>query len=397
MVGGVAYFGTPFQGSRNADFLTPFVSILGGLTRVNTNFVGELKTFSSNKLPTLMMAFNRIRVEEKIEVLVFVEKQPEGPAKVVRPNSHVQVVVPTDTWLKTTKTSATLPFQPMVVPVEIDANHTKMVKFTSGRDARPVITEIINMIKRKLDIPVDPKSLALAPALPILSVTGVPAPGAGEDNDDGFSQLSQFDTVFVIDDTGSMQQPSNSKEEVTNKTKSRWDVLKLSLQYIADIAARYDKDGVDIRFLMSRHLNREHIKNGQQVLNLLQQVDLTTGQGGTYFEKALAPILGPYVARYKKYFDALTLQEEAAEIKPLNVIIITDGADDGEEETEELLVEIAEKLDDMTAPKSQVGIQFLQVGDDKKAAEFLRRLDDDLKKTYKIRDVSLASHHNSSL
>ena len=87
MVGGVAYFGTPFQGSRNADFLTPFVTVLGGITRMNTNFVGELKTFSSNKLPSLMMVFNNIRLEEGIEVLVFVEKQPEGPAKVVRPET----------------------------------------------------------------------------------------------------------------------------------------------------------------------------------------------------------------------------------------------------------------------------------------------------------------------
>ncbi len=99
MVRGVAYFGTPFQGSRNADFLTPFVSVLGGFTRMNTNFVGELKTFSSNKLPNLMMIFNNLRVEEGIEILVFTEKQPEGPAKVVRPNSYVRVVKFTNRWL----------------------------------------------------------------------------------------------------------------------------------------------------------------------------------------------------------------------------------------------------------------------------------------------------------
>ena len=84
MVRGVAYFGTPFQGSRNADFMAPIASIVGSVTRVNTSFIGDLKTFSSDKLPRLMMLFNNIRNEEKIEVLVFIEKLPDGPAKVVR-------------------------------------------------------------------------------------------------------------------------------------------------------------------------------------------------------------------------------------------------------------------------------------------------------------------------
>jgi hypothetical protein len=66
--------------------LTPFVTLLAGITSVNTNFVGDLRTFSSNKLPNLMMVFNNIRKEEDIEVLVFVEKQAEGPSKVVCAN-----------------------------------------------------------------------------------------------------------------------------------------------------------------------------------------------------------------------------------------------------------------------------------------------------------------------
>jgi hypothetical protein len=88
MVRGVVYFGTPFQGSRNADLIAPIASMVGSLTRVNTNFVGDLKTFSSDKLPGLMMAFNNIRNEEKMEVLVFIEKLSDGPARVVRCNGR---------------------------------------------------------------------------------------------------------------------------------------------------------------------------------------------------------------------------------------------------------------------------------------------------------------------
>jgi predicted HTH transcriptional regulator len=68
--------------------MAPIASIVGGLTRANTNFINDLKTFSSDKLPRLMMLFNSIRNEEKIEVLVFIEKLSDGPARVVRCNGR---------------------------------------------------------------------------------------------------------------------------------------------------------------------------------------------------------------------------------------------------------------------------------------------------------------------
>src|SRR4051812_23739787 len=83
MVKGIAYFGAPFQGSRSADFMAPLASLYGSITRASTSFVGDLKTFSSDKLPSLMMLFNSIRNEEGIEVLVFIENLPDGPSKVV--------------------------------------------------------------------------------------------------------------------------------------------------------------------------------------------------------------------------------------------------------------------------------------------------------------------------
>jgi hypothetical protein len=66
--------------------MAPIASMVGGLTRATTSFVGDLKTFSSDKLPRLMMVFNNIRNEEKIEVLVFIENLSDGPARVVRCN-----------------------------------------------------------------------------------------------------------------------------------------------------------------------------------------------------------------------------------------------------------------------------------------------------------------------
>ena len=81
--------------------------------------------------------------------------------------------------------------------------------------------------------------------------------------------------------------------------------------------------------------------------------------------------------------------------KPLNLIAITDGeADDRVEVEEYLRDDIAAQLDQWNAPKSYIGIQFVQVGDDQQAAKWLRELDDDLAKEpdSTLRDVSTRIH-----
>lgn len=266
-----------------------------------------------------------------------------------------------------------------------------MVKFKNANEARHSITEIVNMIKRKLGLEIIP--IPERPngkeALTVLHLPDRPNQMTEKDKNAGFSQLSRFDTIFVIDDTGSMQMAANSSEAAILDTKSRWDVLTKSLQYIANIAAEHDKDGVDIHFLISSNLDQTNVSSGQEVLNLLGEVDLEQGVGGTYFEPVLADILGPYVSNYKDYFDLTKKRMKATRPKPLNVIVLTDGRDDGEGATEELLVSIAKQLDEMHAPSTQVGIQFLQVGDDQDAAKYLSKLDNDLKTKYGVRDVSV--------
>ena len=64
-------------------------------------------------------------------------------------------------------------------------------------------------------------------------------------------------------------------------------------------------------------------------------------------------------------------------IKPLNIIVITDGVPT--DDPESVIVSVAKKLDKLEAPPWQVGIQFFQVGEEKGAAEALEDLDDGLK------------------
>jgi hypothetical protein len=92
--------------------------------------------------------------------------------------------------------------------------------------------------------------------------------------------------------------------------------------------------------------------------------------------------------RKRRSTPSLCVSDPGADLpKPLNLIVLTDGEADDEQEVEEYLVETARTLDELGAPKSHIGIQFVQVGDDVEAAEYLRRLDDDLKNLHQNRGI----------
>lgn len=73
------------------------------------------------------------------------------------------------------------------------------------------------------------------------------------------------------------------------------------------------------------------------------------------------------------------------QVKPVNFLIITDGAPT--DDPESVIVTAAQRLDAGRFPINQVGIQFIQIGNDPSATEALRELDDDLAGKYRIRDI----------
>jgi hypothetical protein len=75
-------------------------------------------------------------------------------------------------------------------------------------------------------------------------------------------------------------------------------------------------------------------------------------------------------------------------IKPINFIVITDGAPT--DDPESVIVSIARRLDVGHFPLMQVGIQFVQIGTAEDTAEALRELDDGLAHQHGIRVIPLA-------
>nr|POE86444.1 putative transporter [Quercus suber] len=188
--------------------------------------------------------------------------------------------------------------------------------------------------------------------------------------DDPYSVLSTFDTVFLIDDSSSMTWKNA-------QGISRWSETADALASITPICTAHDEDGIDIHFLNTKvHASHRGITSAAAVQRIFQTVQ---PRGGTPIGWRLDAILRPYLRAYKSKPDAT---------KPLNVICITDGK--AGDDPESVLIDAAKELDRLGAPSFQVGVQFFQVGDDRDAGDYLRGLDDDLRKIsgdVELRDI----------
>lgn len=201
---------------------------------------------------------------------------------------------------------------------------------------------------------------------PAYSPAPVIAPVMGSSNlavnDDRYAFLTSFDTVFLIDDSGSMAGRS-------------WRETAKALEAITPICVAHDSDGIDIYFLNEKDDAWYHnIKSAAVVSEIFSAV---RPRGGTPTGQRLNQILKPYIAR-------LTANSET---KPLNIIVITDG--EPSDDVESPIINVAKKLDKLDSPAWQVGIQFFQVGREPGAREHLRQLDDELEQIAggELRDI----------
>lgn len=182
-------------------------------------------------------------------------------------------------------------------------------------------------------------------------------------NDDRYAFLSSFDTVFLIDDSGSMAGRS-------------WRETAKALEAITPVCVARDADGIDIYFLNEKDNSWYHnVTSPATVTEIFSSV---RPGGGTPTGQRLNQILKPYLARFSANPDGT---------KPLNIIVITDG--EPSDDVESPIIQAAKKLDKFDAPAWQVGIQFFQVGREPGAREHLKQLDDDLEEIAggELRDI----------
>jgi len=180
--------------------------------------------------------------------------------------------------------------------------------------------------------------------------------------EDDLEILRDYDTVIIVDDSGSMG--------------SLWIQACTALSKLAAVASRYDKNGIDIHFL-NHDRKGERLKVGgflseEDVAELFTEV---TPCGPTP--------LGDCLERVTQQM--LKALDKGKSYKKTNYLVITDGRPT--DDAEGAIVHIARRLDKAGATLSQLGIQFIQIGSDSGARAFLEKLDNDLKDKHSIRDI----------
>lgn len=262
-----------------------------------------------------------------------------------------------------------------------------MAKFLTDddNDLGPAIHFLADVARNAIELK-RARDRVIAPPLP-------PEPGDDTDGEeDKFSILESYDTVFLIDDSPSM------------KDDGKWEFVKKILDYSTVVATRYDTDGIDIHFLNNTKASENHVKDPQVARQIHHGIRL---RGNTPLLDRLSRHLKGYMKEYKESGWSL-------DHKCYNLIVLTDGKPNEEWEDpntisdkedarknkasfrliRKRIVETARKLDDeeVNAELGQVGIQFCQIGKNKEATEFFEFLDDRLKGKHNLqRDVGSSS------
>lgn len=184
---------------------------------------------------------------------------------------------------------------------------------------------------------------------------------------DPYAALRGFDTVFLIDDSGSM-------------AGANWRQTADALAAVVPVCTAYDADGVDIHFLNATFVEALHagVASAQQVMDIFSRV---RPMGATPTGRRLEILLKRYLAAFRE------AKNRGSSVKPLNVICITDGEPTDPDKLERAIISAAQELDRLGAPLEQIGIQFFQVGSDEAATEALEELDNALSEEVGVRDI----------
>lgn len=216
-----------------------------------------------------------------------------------------------------------------------------------------------------------------------------PPPPIVDDHTSGaeslWSNLGRYDTCFLIDDSPSMA--------------DKWELVKAILDYSTEVATRYDSDGIDIHFFNNLAANMDNVRDPMMARQIHNNIVL---KGSTPLLDQLSSHLDHYLLEYEEH-------RRDMNFKKYNLIILTDGEPDPEEEDpgdvsdqedarkysgvyrliRKKIVETARELDSFRAQPNQVAIQFCQIGNEDGVHDFFQYLDDNLKAKWKLkRDVS---------
>ncbi|KAF5376140.1 hypothetical protein D9615_007707 [Tricholomella constricta] len=163
--------------------------------------------------------------------------------------------------------------------------------------------------------------------------------------------LKNYRVFFVIDDSGSMD-------------GARWLETGDALLEIAEHALQQNVDEVDIRFF-----NNSTVYRGVKGASTVQMIFNTVRPaGGTPTGATLKVVINEHIDR----LDEAVNTAAYATIKPLDIIVLTDGVPT--DRPNDVLVTAVARMKAAKHHPNAVGVQIVQIGDDPEAVPALKNL-----------------------
>ena len=170
-----------------------------------------------------------------------------------------------------------------------------------------------------------------------------------------FAALALYDVVIIADDSGSM-----------TFDQERTDDLLFIVSQVADIATRFDKDGISLRTFKNT-LSADKLTSVDKVQKEISKMKYNGGtpMGSGINKFVLEPLVYKPAARQSLR-------------KPVLVIVITDGAPDNKYEVRNAVMTAKSTLGETKYGSKAVSFQFAQVGRDRQAQQWLSEIDSDV-------------------
>ena len=143
--------------------------------------------------------------------------------------------------------------------------------------------------------------------------------------------------------------------------KSRWEVAQESTYALAKQCEAYDSDGITVYLFSSRFKRYDHVTSDK--VNEIYAENDPMGKTNLY---------GVLQHALENYFRRKANGEANANGETF--LVITDGEPEDRKGVIQLIIEMSRRVE----RDDEIGISFIQVGDDPKVTEYLKALDDQL-------------------
>ncbi len=166
--------------------------------------------------------------------------------------------------------------------------------------------------------------------------------------------MKDRDYTLILDKSGSMSVK-------TENGMTRWQLAEESTLALARKCERFDPDGINVYLFSSRFKYYENV-----TAEKVEEIFLENDPIGT------TNLAGVLKDAFQNYFQ----RKANGQTKPNGetILVVTDGSPDNLRAVIKTIVDATRKME----KDEELGVSFIQVGNDPSATKFLKALDDDL-------------------